>query len=72
LELNHAQILPWADAHFVAQGKWPSGNSHATVAPSADGNWIAVDSALRVGHRGLPGGSSLFQLLKKHGRIRQG
>src|SRR5205807_6431475 len=33
------------------------------IARSAGGTWAAVDHALRVGLRGLPGGSSLSQLL---------
>jgi hypothetical protein len=28
--------------------------------------WSAVDAALKVGHRGLPGGSSLFRLMAQH------
>jgi hypothetical protein len=31
--------------------------------------WSAIDQALREGHRSLPGGMSLHQLLVEHGLI---
>jgi hypothetical protein len=34
------------------------------------GTWIAVNAALQGGYRGLPGGTTLRQLLVKHGRIK--
>ncbi len=56
------QILAWADAHRAQTGDWPS---HASGSVSGAGGltWSAVDSALRMGKGGLPGGSSVFQLL---------
>ena len=65
--LTIAQILTWADAQRVLFGAWPSkqtgpiGNTGET--------WESVNAALRLGLRGLPGGSSLSQLLKKHGKF---
>jgi hypothetical protein len=62
-ELSGPQILAWADAHRARTASWP--NRDSGVIPEAWGEtWSAVDSALRQGTRGLPGGSSLAQLLK--------
>jgi hypothetical protein len=63
--LGVEQILDWADAHHAATGEWPtvfSGAVHDT--PSE--RWSAINTALRVGLRGLPGGSSLPRLLNEH------
>ena len=57
-------ILGWADAHFHRKGYWPTCHG----GPVEDGpgeTWEAIDAALRVGRRNLPGGSSLYQLLVK-------
>jgi hypothetical protein len=60
--LSEAQILRWADAHRAAHGSWPRAGSGAVdVAPGE--TWQAVNGALRRGGRGLPGGSTLAQLL---------
>src|SRR5215472_17467411 len=57
-----SQILAWADAWYERTGKWPHDDSGRI--PGALGvTWRAVDLALSRGHRGLPGGSSLAQLL---------
>jgi hypothetical protein len=56
------QILDWADAHFSRWGEWPT--SASGLVPEAPGEtWGAVQAALSNGIRGLPGGSSLPQLL---------
>jgi hypothetical protein len=60
--LTEALILAWADAHYAAHGQYPQVRSGA-VEGSAGENWLALDTALRVGCRGLPGGSSLAKLL---------
>jgi hypothetical protein len=60
--LNIQQILAWADEHQTRTGKWPtvtSGRVQVLEGPT----WRALDSALRKGSRGLPGGSSLARLL---------
>jgi hypothetical protein len=60
--LTEAEILAWADAHRRRTGRWPSaGSGPAAVAPGED--WKAIDNSLRLGYRGLPGGSSLARLL---------
>ena len=56
------QILAWADAHHRRTGKWPITES-GPIADAPDETWNAVNSALGVGARGMPGGSSLAQLL---------
>ena len=64
-------ILAWADAHLARTGKWPS--CIAGPIPEAPGeNWSLVESALRLGHRGVPGGSSLSRFLAQNGRTRRG
>jgi hypothetical protein len=60
--LTVAQILAWADAHHARTGRWPRKDSGAI--PEATGEyWSSVDASLGLGHRGLPGGSSLARLL---------
>ena len=56
-QLTEEQILAWADAHFAAQGKWPTQRS-GTIAGTHD-TWHAVESALTRGVRGLPAGPPL-------------
>jgi hypothetical protein len=59
------EILAWADAHFQQTGDWPG--QHSGKIPEAPGEtWLRVETALRDGTRGLPGGSSLAQLLAEH------
>jgi hypothetical protein len=68
--LSVKRILNWADAHYRATGNWPTPKS-GQVRDSAYGDtWGAVDAALNQGRRGLPGGSSLNQLLAHRRGIR--
>ena len=56
------QILAWADAWQARTADWPTG--HSGYVPGAGGlSWRGVDAALIKGRGGLPGGSSLAQLL---------
>lgn len=67
-QLKAGRILKWAKAFNRRTGRWPNYLSGAI--PEAPGEtWGAVNAALYLGTRGLPGGSSLFQVL---GRLRQG
>jgi hypothetical protein len=67
--LARRQVLAWADAHHGRTGEWPSAQSGPI--PEAPGEtWRAVDTALRQGGRGLPGGSSLARLLERHRGVR--
>jgi hypothetical protein len=60
--LNVDTILTWADAHRKRTGNWPY--AHAGPIEGVPGEtWKAIDSALRFGYRGLPGGESLHLLL---------
>jgi hypothetical protein len=67
--LSEGQILHWADEHRERTGSWPTGRSKA-IPGSRGETWIAIDNALRQGARGLPGGSSLAQLLAEHRGLR--
>ena len=60
--LTLEQVLKWVDIHRQKSGKWPSVES-GDVLEEPNEKWRNVDSALRYGRRGLPGGSSLAKLL---------
>jgi hypothetical protein len=61
--LTTAVILGWADAHHARTRDWP-GRDSGLVADAPGETWSAIDRALQSGRRGLPGGSSLPQLLE--------
>jgi hypothetical protein len=63
--LSVAQILRWADAHHERTGRWPGAHS-GPVAGAAGEHWGSIESALRHGWRGQPGGDSLARLLAEH------
>jgi hypothetical protein len=58
------QVLAWADDHKDRTGRFPRVASGPVPASPAN-SWQAIDSALRVGLRGLPGGDSLPRLLAR-------
>jgi hypothetical protein len=63
--LTVEQILAWADAHRAATGRWPSSQSGRVL--DAEGEqWGAIETALRDGYRGLPGGQLLGRLIRGH------
>ncbi|MCI0364830.1 MAG: hypothetical protein L0219_13205 [Phycisphaerales bacterium] len=63
--LSIAQIVEWARRHLDRTGQWPHGGSGPVVdAPSE--NWKAIDSAFWNGTRGLPGQTSLSDVLVRH------
>ncbi len=64
--LSAEQILAWADAHRAATGRWPSSQSGAVLHAEGE-HWGSIDTALREGYRGLPGGQSLGRLIREHG-----
>ena len=67
--LTIERILAWAEAHHRRTGKWPT---QSTPLHGVRGTkWSAVDVALARGYHGLPGGTTLRQLLIQHGRIKQ-
>jgi hypothetical protein len=59
---SRKQILAWADAHRRRTGGWPTADS-GPIADAPGETWAQVDLALRNGHRGVRGGSSLARLL---------
>jgi hypothetical protein len=68
-DLTVAQILAWADAHHAAHGAWPAvgpGSVCGEVPGAPHATWKAINHALAMGLRGLPGDSSLAELLAEH------
>jgi hypothetical protein len=57
------KILAWADRFHSEHRRWPT-NESGLVPDSGGETWLAIDKALRNGTRGLPGGSSLWRLLR--------
>jgi len=64
-----SQIVKWADSHHQRTGKWPNHLSGPVVDAPGE-TWAAIERALSIGSRGLPGGLSLARLLAKHRRVR--
>lgn len=62
-------ILAWADEHRHRTGAWPIESSGPVVSAPGE-TWLTVDRCLRSGWRGLPGGSSLPQLLERERGVR--
>jgi hypothetical protein len=58
--LTKSQILAWADRQHARTGQWPHVNSGPVVEAPGE-RWDLIDNALRQGHRGQPGGSSLVR-----------
>jgi hypothetical protein len=67
--LTKEQILKWADEHYERTNQWPNQKS-GTILDATDETWAAVDLALNRGRRGLPGNSSIAQLLKAERGVR--
>jgi hypothetical protein len=67
--LTIARILRMADDHGYIMGRWPDVND-GPIAGHPGETWMGVEVALARGTRGLPGGSSLAQVLRLHGRGR--
>jgi hypothetical protein len=64
-ELSVEQVLFWADAHNAVHGCWPEIGSGDVTGVSGE-TWRAINHALALGLRGLPGDSSLAELLAEH------
>src|SRR5258708_39142371 len=62
--LTVAKILAWADDYQRRIGRWPNHLS-GRIRPT-DETWLAINAALGRGNRGLPGGSSLANILDLH------
>lgn len=62
-------LLRWADEHHRCTGRWPV-QASGPVRGVPDQTWGGIDTALAVGVRGLPGGSSLACFLEQHRYVR--
>jgi hypothetical protein len=60
--LTTTDILCWAEAHRRRTGRWPHALS-GQVLDAPEETWNALNLALLLGRRGLPGGSTLSCLL---------
>jgi hypothetical protein len=56
-------ILKSADAHHARTGTWPRKTSGPARAGYIGDNWLMIDHALKLGLRGLDGGTTLAKLL---------
>ncbi len=63
------QILQWADAHRQKTSQWPNTKSGGVLDAPGE-KWRNIDKLLREGLRGLPGASSLAQLLAEKRGVR--
>jgi hypothetical protein len=63
--LAQEQIVAWIAHHYDQTGEWPDQESGSVLNAPGE-TWSAIDRALKKGRRGLPGGSSLFQLIQKY------
>jgi hypothetical protein len=63
------QILEWADLHQLRTGKWPTSRT-GRILDCPERTWESIQTALAKGTCGLPGGSSLHQLLRRRRKKR--
>ncbi len=69
--LTITDILAWADGHYERTGRWPTALSSVIYGDVFDRNWRIVDAALQVGHRRLPAGWTLTELLDENCKERR-
>jgi len=62
LRLNVRKVLHWADAYRTRTGRWPTALS-GPIAGSNGETWRGVNNSFIRGARGLPGGTTLAELL---------
>jgi hypothetical protein len=67
--LTEDQILKWVDAFHERTGAWPTAHS-GPITDAPGETWLAVNMALRHGHRLLLGGSSLAFVLTQRREAR--
>lgn len=68
--LTVPRILRWADSFHKQNAEWPHHDTKPAIPGTNGETWLGVDSALRSGIRGLPGGSSLARVLAEHRDVR--
>ncbi|HVP10101.1 MAG TPA: hypothetical protein VMV94_02825 [Phycisphaerae bacterium] len=61
-DLTLKQIITWANQHHSRTGRWPNVHSGPVVGGQGE-SWASIDQDLRVGARGLHGGTTLARLL---------
>lgn len=69
--LTEQYICDRAEEYFALNGRWPNSKSGVVLGGNHKDSWLAYDCALRVGSRGLPGGSSLADLFEKKFSVRK-
>jgi len=65
------KILEWIEKYFDKYGKYPSSRAGVVEFAEEDGylptiKWSSISTALSAGHRGLEGGTSLYQFIQNH------
>jgi superfamily II DNA or RNA helicase len=68
-ELTIERVLEWADDHHEKTGKWPNRKSGILYGNPGE-TWGRINEYLYAGGRGLPGGSSLPNLLMEKRGVR--
>jgi len=68
--LTKDRIVEWIEEYRSRTGQLPTTRSGEIL--GTDESWANINSALREGHRGLPGGSSLLKLLREIGLKSEG
>jgi hypothetical protein len=68
-KLERRRIVRWASAYYRQTSRWPTTKS-GPIPESPGDTWSTIDEALRIGRRGLQGGSSLARLLHDCGKKR--
>ena len=67
--LKDTQILKWADEFHRRKRRWPH-HFDGPIEGAGEDTWSRVNDALAQGNRGLPGGSSLANLLYRRRGVR--
>jgi len=66
--LSIMQIVQWADEYQAHHRRWPTHLSGPVVGTDGE-TWSGIHTALSKGYRGLPGKSSLYQVLQKYRNV---
>jgi hypothetical protein len=64
-DISHQFIVDRAREHMHIHHRWPSAHSGIVCGGNPGDTWLAYDTCLTRGLRGLPGGSSLAKLLSE-------
>jgi len=67
--LTEKMILHWVEEHHRRTAQWPNAKSGEILDLPGE-SWKSVDANLRLGFRGLPGGSSLAKFIAKQWGVR--